>query len=151
MDPTLTAFAGAVFGAVLTAAVPLSIHREIKKEREVDRKRQETAAFLEVLLRVLSARRQGDHELYTSTYTEAVVASERLQLLANRRDATELAKVTEFAFNSISDLDNIRAMSAAIEAMSLVLRKWCRGELSGSRLGDEYGPTFEQQLLRHSA
>lgn len=117
----------------------------------MDRKRQETASFLEVLLRLLNARRQGDHELRSSTYTEAVVASERLQLLANRRDATELAKVTEFAFNSISDLDNIRAMSAAIEAMSLVLRKWCRGELKGSQLGDAYGPTFEQQLLRHSA
>lgn len=59
MDPTLAALIGTLCGAAITAVVPIALYRGNKRETELSRRREETAALLEVLLRLMDTRVQG--------------------------------------------------------------------------------------------
>lgn len=146
MDPTFAAFLGTVFGASITAFVPAALHRNARREIERESRRKQTAMLLEVLLRLIRTRQLNDTEGYLSTHSEAVVALEQLLLLANKRDALEIERVAGFALTATSNWDKTQAISAGVEAMSQVLRRWCRGELKGSQIGDAYTLAFESRL-----
>ncbi|MFK0240571.1 hypothetical protein ACIQTX_06870 [Microbacterium sp. NPDC090281] len=81
-----------------------------------------------------------------NTHSEAVVAFERLMLSAPRRDLEHLERVTQFALEGINDRTHPGLSAAGVEAMSQVLRRWCRGELKGKAIADAYGPVLEEQI-----
>lgn len=91
---------------------------------------------------------RGDGELFTVAHAEGVLAIERLLLTASRRDVDELQQVTAFAFEAISEQENTALASVGVEAMAQVLRRWCRGELRGSAIGNAYAPAIEVQADR---
>lgn len=146
MDPTLAALIGTLCGAAITAVVPIATYRGSKREAELSRRRQETAALLEVLLRLMDTRVQGNIPEFSATRTQAILAVERVLLLADTRDAPELQHVTQFVFEFVTDQDRLGAISASVEAMSMTLRGWSRGELRGKRIGDAYGKSLEARL-----
>ncbi|MCS3427110.1 hypothetical protein [Leucobacter aridicollis] len=146
MDPTLAALIGTLCGAAITAVVPIATYRGNKREAELGRRRQEIAALLEVLLRLMHTRVQGNLPEFYTTRTEAIVAVERVLLLANKRDSKELEHVTHFVFEFVTDEDQMGAISASMEAMAMTLRRWGRGQLSGKRIGDVYGEAIEARL-----
>lgn len=146
MDPTIAALVGAAFGALATALVPFMTIRARRREVEAERRRNDTVALLDALVRLLKARGLNDWMLYTQTHSEAVVAVERLLISAGRRDAEHIERVTNFVFESISDQKNLNLASVSVEAMSQVLRRWCRGELKGSRIADAYEPALDVQM-----
>ncbi|WP_156242177.1 hypothetical protein [Microbacterium oryzae] len=149
MDPTLAALAGAIVGAVATALVPLMTIRAQRRDAATEQRRSDTLGLLDALIRLLKARSIGDWQGAMHTHSEAVVALERLMLSAPRRDVEYLQSVTQFALESINDRTHPLMSAAGVEAMSQVLRRWCRGELNGVRIADAYGPALEAQLDLH--
>lgn len=146
MDPTLAALLGAALGAAATAGVPVMTTRARRRDADLTARRAETANVLDVLIRLLRARADLDQDRFSAIRSEAVVATERLLLLASRRDVDELQSVLRFALESVNPRTNIFLSSAGIEAMAQVLRRWCRGELTGASIGDAYGPALDLQL-----
>ena len=151
MDPTLAALIGTALGAVVTASVPVITIRARRQEAERTRRRDDAVALMDALMRMVKARRQGDWQLAAATHTEAVVARERLLLSSSRRDTQPLEVMTAFVVNSTTSNDNGALISVSIEAMSRVLRRWARGELSGERIADAYGVDLDRMLDERAA
>lgn len=148
MDPTIAALVGAILGALATALVPFLTIRARRREADAERRRSDTLALLDALVRLMKARGVNDWQAVAQAHTESVVALERLLLNAPRRDVEHLERVTGFVFSSATG-EKLALASAGVEAMSQVLRRWCRGELKGMRIEDAYGPALEVQLDRH--
>lgn len=151
MDPTLAALLGAGVGALATAAVPLLTIRARRRDDADARRRAETVAFIEVVIRMVKARGLQDWKLFSNTHTEAVVALERMLISVPARDAEHLQRVTLFAFEGASNEPNGELANAGIEAMTQVLRRWCRGELKGRAIADAYEPALDAQFTKRDA
>ncbi|MEL5990735.1 hypothetical protein ACOKGD_13900 [Microbacterium phosphatis] len=149
MDPTLAALAGALIGAAATALVPLVTIRAQRRDAQQEQRRSDVLGLLDALIRLLKARSIGDGQAAMHAHSEAVVALERLMLSAPKRDVEHLQRVTQFALESINEKTHPELSAAGVEAMSQVLRRWCRGELSGKRIADAYAPALDVQLDRH--
>ncbi|WP_127818246.1 hypothetical protein [Microbacterium sp. CPCC 204701] len=151
MDPTLAALAGAALGAIATATVPfMTIHARRRDEAE-DRRRADTVQLLDALIRLIKARNIGDWRLYSATHSEAAIALQKLILNAEPRDAKYLQQVGNFALESIGDQQNVALATVGVEALSLVLTRWCHGEIKGRRIADAYEPALETQFDRHES
>lgn len=151
MDPTLAALAGAALGAIATATVPFLTIRARRRDEAADRRRDDTLAFLDATIRMIKARGVQDWQLYSNTHSEAVVALERLLLNAPERDLAHLQSVTNYAFESVTQHENLALATVGVEAMSQVLRRWCRGELKGRAIGDAYEPALDVQFAKHES
>lgn len=146
MDPTLAALAGALIGAAATAVVPIVTIRASRRDAALDQRRSDVLGLLDALVRLLKARGINDWQRVMNTHSEAVVALERLMLSAPRGDLEHLERVTQFALEGINDHTHPGLSAAGVEAMSQVLRRWCRGELRGKAIADAYEPALEVQL-----
>lgn len=112
----------------------------------MDQRRSDTLGLLDALIRLLKARGVGDWRAVMNIHSEAVVALEKLMLSASPRDMEHLERVAQFSLESINDETHPGLSAAGVEAMSQVLRKWCRGELKGKAIADAYEPALEIQL-----
>lgn len=112
----------------------------------MQQRRSDTLGLLDALIRMLKARSTGDWQAAMHLHSEAVVALERLMLSAPKRDLEHLEEVTRFALEGINGETHPGLSAAGVEAMSRVLRRWCRGELRGSEISDAYGPALDVQL-----
>lgn len=146
MDPTLAALTGALIGAAATAVVPIVTIRASRRDAALDQRRSDVLGLLDALIRLLKARGVNDWQRVMNTHSEAVVALERLMLSAPRKDLEHLERVTRFALEGINDHTHPGLSAAGVEAMSQVLRRWCRGELRGKAIADAYEPALEVQL-----
>lgn len=151
MDPTLAALLGAGLGAVATATVPFLTIRARRRDDAAERRRTDTLAFLDVVIRMVKARGLQDWRLYTSTHSEAVIALERMLIGAPARDVDHLQSVATFAFEGATNEANLTLSMAGVEAMSQVLRRWCRGELRGRAIADAYEPALQLQFAKRDA
>lgn len=149
MDPTLAALAGALVGAAATAIVPLVTIRAQRRDAAMDQRRSDTLGLLDALIRLLKARSIGDWQRAMNMHSEAVVALEKLMISASRRDLEHLERVAQFALEGINAETHPELSAAGVEAMSQVLRRWCRGELKGKGIADAYGPALDVQLDLH--
>jgi len=151
MDPTVAALIGAALGAIATATVPLMTTRARKREVADERRRSDTVALLDVMIRLLKARRLDEWRRFTETHSEAVVALQRLLINADSRDAKHLQMMGNFALESISNEENVALAEVGVEAMSEVLSRWCRRELKGNAIANAYEPAMQVQFEKHGA
>ncbi|WP_313480008.1 hypothetical protein [Microbacterium sp.] len=151
MDPTLAALAGTALGAAATAAVPLVTIRARRKDAATEQQRADTVALLDAVTRWLKARGINDWNTVMHAHTEAIVALERLLINSSAKDTPHLETVTGFVFQAAGHEDNLDLVAASVEAMSHVLRRWCRGELRGKQIEEAYGPALERQLDLHES
>ncbi len=149
MDPTLAALAGALVGAAATAIVPIVTISAQRRDAAAALRRADTLGLLDALIRLVKARGIGDWQQVMHTHSEAVVALERIMISAPKRDLEPLENVLQFALEGINAQTHPELSAAGVEAMSQVLRRWCRGELHGKAIADAYGPALEIQLDRH--
>lgn len=151
VDPTVAVLLGAALGAIATATVPFLTVRAHRRDEIGNRRRTDTVELLDALIRLLKARRLNDWRLYSATHSEAVVALQKLILNADRRDSPHLQQVGNFALESIGDQENVALSTVGVEALSLVLTRWCHGEIKGRRIADAYEPALETQFDRHES
>jgi hypothetical protein len=148
VDPTLAALLGAGLGAVATATVPFLTVRARRRDDAAAQRRTDTLAFLDVVIRMVKARGVQDWRLFSSTHSEAVVALERMLIGAPARDVDHLQRVANFAFERATKDENVTLATVGVEAMSEVLRRWCRGELKGRAIADAFEPALDVQFAK---
>lgn len=107
-------------------------------------KRDQAGILLETLVAYVHARAARDMNAMISHRAKAVVAGEKLLMLASPRDAPHLERVTRFVLNNSEAHPQL--VSAGVEAAAQVLRRWVRGELRGRRIADAYEPALTVQL-----
>ena len=148
MDPTLTGaligLGGAAIGAVATSAVPFFTIRAQRQDELRRSRRQLAGELVEAFVAFVHARSARDGNAMVVSRAEAVVASEKLLMLADRRDASHLERITRFVLTN-SDA-HPQLVSAGVEAASQVLRRWIRGDIRGGGIEAAYGPALEVQL-----
>lgn len=148
VDPTLTGaligLGGAAIGAVATSAVPIATLRARRRDELQKSQRDQVGELLESLVAYVHARAARNMSAMVSHRAEAVVAGEKLLMLASSRDARHIERVTRFVLNN-SDA-HPELVSAGVEAAAQVLRRWVRGDLHGRRISDAYEPALTIQL-----
>lgn len=140
----LIGLGGAAVGAIATSAVPIFTIRARRRDELQRSRREQAGELLEALVAFVHARAVTDMNAMIIHRAEAVVASEKLLMLATRRDAPHLERITRFVLTN-SDA-HPQLISASVEAASQVIRRWVRGDLQGRSIEAAYEPALTIQL-----
>ncbi|MGO4489178.1 hypothetical protein [Microbacterium sp. 2RAF4] len=146
MDPTLTGaligLGGAAIGAIATSAVPVFTIRARRRDELQRSRRDQAGELLEALVAFVHARAARNLDAMIAHRASAVVANEKLLMLANRHDASSLERVTSFILSTDA---HPQLVSAGVEAAAQVIRRWIRGDLRGKKIEEAFMPAFDVQ------
>lgn len=140
----LIGLGGATIGAVATSAVPMFTMRARRRDELQRGQRELIGELLTCLVAFVHAQAARDARTATTLRAEAVVANEKLLMLANRRDAPHVERITKFVLTQADAHPQL--VAAGVEAAAQVLRRWSRGDLRGVAIADAYGPALDIQL-----
>ncbi|WP_374976638.1 hypothetical protein ACEYYH_02075 [Microbacterium trichothecenolyticum] len=147
MDPALAALVGAIIGAAVAGVVPYLTARNQRIEQLRANQRVAVAELDEALIEHIRGRFSGRGN--AETRTVVVFAAHRLAMVAPAKDH-ELDKMVQYALEHIDSTPNRLVGLCAVNAVSTVLIKWYRREVSGRGIGDAYLLELDHELGKYS-
>tara|TARA_B100000519_G_C14247988_1_gene440864 strand:+ start:973 stop:1458 length:486 start_codon:yes stop_codon:yes gene_type:complete len=153
MDAATAALAGAAIGAAASVLAGLvgpwvrdAANRRARRRDDLrDLQRVELLGVIEALSSLFRSRYVGRRdETFAMQHTTAVVAINRLTVVTERRDR-DLERMLAFALETVSD-GHPKAAEIALRLSADTLHRWYRGEVRGSKIGDEFGRRLDEEL-----